>query len=63
MKLEELTDLYISNLYRYNELNYFKTMGVEFRGKITGIDKIGRLQIESDEKTKLFDFKEVEFLN
>ena len=63
LKLEELSILYISGLFRYNELNSFKAKGVEFTGKIKGIDEIGRLLIESNGKISSFNFKEVEFLD
>jgi BirA family transcriptional regulator, biotin operon repressor / biotin---[acetyl-CoA-carboxylase] ligase len=53
---------YLANLYRINEPHEFITKGRKFRGMITGIDKIGRLLIETGhEDVLMFDFNEVSY--
>lgn len=53
---------YLLCLYRYNIEHEFESKGKKFKGKITGIDKYGKLLIETDsEEVQKFDFKEVSF--
>ncbi len=53
---------YLAYLYRINEPHEFITKGRKFRGMITGIDKIGRLLIETGpEEVLMFDFNEVSY--
>lgn len=53
---------YLANLYRINETHEFITKGRKFSGMITGIDKIGRLLIETGpEEVLMFDFNEVSY--
>ena len=53
---------YLSNLYRFEEHHYFRRNGRQFLGQIIGIDKTGKLGIETDGNVIYFDFKEVEFM-
>jgi BirA family biotin operon repressor/biotin-[acetyl-CoA-carboxylase] ligase len=59
-----LQELYLKNLYRFQEWHKFQTeAGYVFRGKITDIDASGRLCIENPDGTiQAFGFKEVVFL-
>jgi BirA family biotin operon repressor/biotin-[acetyl-CoA-carboxylase] ligase len=52
---------YLKNLYFYQKKRTFKTNYV-FEGIITGIDSIGRLQVEINGEVKAFSFKEIEFV-
>jgi BirA family transcriptional regulator, biotin operon repressor / biotin---[acetyl-CoA-carboxylase] ligase len=53
---------YLENLYKLNEMGEFQFKEKPFRGKIIGIDKQGRLLIETGpEEVKVFNFKEVSF--
>jgi BirA family biotin operon repressor/biotin-[acetyl-CoA-carboxylase] ligase len=52
---------YLKNLYFYQKKRTFKTNFV-FEGIITGIDSIGRLQVEVNGEVKVFSFKEIEFV-
>ena len=59
---ESLKIKYLSNLYRFEEHHYFRRNGQQFLGQIIGIDKTGKLGIETDGNVIYFDFKEVEFM-
>ncbi|MEQ8924575.1 MAG: biotin--[acetyl-CoA-carboxylase] ligase [Fulvivirga sp.] len=56
-----LKEQYLSNLLGYEEERLFKSDS-EFRGRIIGISKDGKLQIETFTGLKEFNFKEVSFL-
>jgi BirA family transcriptional regulator, biotin operon repressor / biotin---[acetyl-CoA-carboxylase] ligase len=52
---------YLHNLYWINEEHTFNAKDT-FKGKIIGIDKIGRLMIETQQGIKYFNNKEIQFL-
>jgi BirA family biotin operon repressor/biotin-[acetyl-CoA-carboxylase] ligase len=56
-----LKEKYLSNLYWLNEMHTFRS-SVTFDGKITGVDELGRLIVESNGKTKRYNFKEIAYL-
>lgn len=60
---EQLKALYLKNLYWYNETHRFKANNVVFEGTITGVEKNGQLVVSSGPVMRLYNFKEVEFLN
>jgi BirA family biotin operon repressor/biotin-[acetyl-CoA-carboxylase] ligase len=60
---EQLVQEYLRNMYRFKEEASFRTEKRSFKGKITGIDEYGRLQILSEEGLYSYNFKEIEFLN
>lgn len=49
-------------MYWLDEQHVFSTQGVEFTGRIIGVDEIGRLKIQTSEGLSTFGVKEVEFL-
>jgi len=54
---------YLSNLYRLNKWALFKDDKTEFKGKITGVNKFGFLEVLSESgKLKTYNFKEIEFV-
>lgn len=58
-----LDDQYTQNLYKYMEWAEFRDFhDKEFKGRIIGVDKLGRLQIETKDEIKQFNFKEVKFI-
>lgn len=59
---ESLKIRYLDNLFRFQEIHYFKSNEQQFLGKIVGIDETGKLGIETDRNVLYFDFKEVEFV-
>lgn len=69
LKLKEqkeklIDELYLSQLFGLNEtLSFVDLLGLEFRGKILGVTKKGKLMIEIDHVAiKEFDIKEVKFV-
>ena len=58
-----LKQAYLDRLYWKNELHTFQDDRGPFQGVIIGIDEIGRLQIEEQEKIRAYSLKEVTFLN
>lgn len=60
---KEIDKEYLLNLYKYKVWQDYKTQDLLFRGKITGVNEFGHLQILTPEdELKEFDFKEVEFV-
>ncbi|WP_154657041.1 biotin--[acetyl-CoA-carboxylase] ligase [Hugenholtzia roseola] len=59
---EKLRNAYLQNLYRYQEWHIFLVEGRKVAGQIIGIDKVGRLAVEMDNKVKYFGLKEIQFL-
>jgi BirA family transcriptional regulator, biotin operon repressor / biotin---[acetyl-CoA-carboxylase] ligase len=55
-------ELYLKNLFRYQEKHCFMKKNVKFLGQIIGIDALGRLALEIDGKIEYFDFKEIAFI-
>ncbi len=55
---------YLSKLYRYQLWANYKTKGKEFEAKICGIDKYGKLLLETKfGNIESYDLKEVEFVD
>lgn len=53
---------YLRRLYLYNQMCTFEATGRIFQGKITGVNPVGLLQIQEDNLTHEFAFKEVAYL-
>ena len=53
---------YIDNLYWMNELKSFKIKDKVVEATIVGINSIGKLQVNINNKIEEFDLKEIEFL-
>lgn len=61
--MNEINRKYIESLYRFNNFYMFRWNNRIFRAKITGVNEYGHLQIlTSENETKEFEFKEIEFL-
>lgn len=60
---EHLKALYLQNLYWYNSPHLFKAGDEVFEGTITGVEKNGQLSVSFGGLTRLYNFKEIEFLN
>ncbi|MBI3502816.1 MAG: biotin--[acetyl-CoA-carboxylase] ligase [Bacteroidetes bacterium] len=58
----EIDSDYLKNLYRLNEWADYNYKGETIMAKITGISKIGKLILETENKNLECDFKEVEFV-
>jgi BirA family transcriptional regulator, biotin operon repressor / biotin---[acetyl-CoA-carboxylase] ligase len=61
-EIEFLNQEYLKALFRINQWHNFRKNGIDFSGKINGIDNFGRLKIETQFGLEVFDFKEVEFV-
>jgi BirA family transcriptional regulator, biotin operon repressor / biotin---[acetyl-CoA-carboxylase] ligase len=62
-QMKDINRLYIESLYRFNKFQRFRWNNQVFRAKITGVNEYGHLQVlTSDNETKEFEFKEIEFL-
>ena len=59
---ELINNLYLKNLYRLNEWHWYRINNLVKEGKIIGTDIYGKLEIIIDDKTQVYDFKEIEFL-
>lgn len=64
-KFEAIDELYFEYLYNYNIPAMYKDQfGTLFMGKIVGITRPGKLQVElEDETISEFDLKEIEFVS
>lgn len=55
---------YLNNLYRFQTMANYRTTERSFRAKICGIDKYGKLLLETTGgHVEVFDFKEVQFID
>jgi len=62
-KFEALKKAYLSNLYWFNELHFYKSQNELLQGKIIDVLRNGCLQLELiDGKIRDFDIKELEFV-
>ncbi|RKD91393.1 biotin--[acetyl-CoA-carboxylase] ligase [Mangrovibacterium diazotrophicum] len=60
---EEVSDLFVSKLYRLNEWHWFKDDQGKYFGKIIGVNEIGQLLVEDESKNvRAYHFKEVSYL-
>ncbi|MCK9254680.1 MAG: biotin--[acetyl-CoA-carboxylase] ligase [Bacteroidales bacterium] len=60
---EFLRDLYLKNLYKFQEKCLFQSKFRKFEGIIKGIDNFGYLLIELNGNIEKFYFKEIEFID
>lgn len=61
--IREIDREYLLNLYKYKVWSDYKNQDMLFRGKITGVNEFGHLQVmTSENELKEFDRKEIEFV-
>ncbi|MDD3722290.1 MAG: biotin--[acetyl-CoA-carboxylase] ligase [Lutibacter sp.] len=62
-KFKQLKELYLKSLYRFEKPSMFEDIdGTIFLGKIVDVFEDGKLLVElADEKTRIFNFKEIKF--
>ncbi|MDQ1088173.1 biotin--[acetyl-CoA-carboxylase] ligase [Siphonobacter sp. SORGH_AS_1065] len=54
---------YLQRLYRFREWHRFQdTSGKTFNGQIIGVAEFGQLQVETETDVRLFDIKEISFV-
>jgi BirA family biotin operon repressor/biotin-[acetyl-CoA-carboxylase] ligase len=61
--LEGLKTDYLNQLWLKNQLSMFEDATGVFEGKILGTDDFGRLIVEKNSEEKLYDLKEIKFLD
>ena len=61
-KGKALEEDYVRHLYRLNELHTFRSGDELFQGEITGVDAYGRLRVLTQDQEKVYDIKEISFL-
>jgi BirA family biotin operon repressor/biotin-[acetyl-CoA-carboxylase] ligase len=61
--LKKISDEYLQQLYLKDQWASFKFDGMIQSGKIVGITNIGQLILETEGETRVFNNKEIEFLN
>ena len=59
--MSQLRDDYRAHLYRSQVSSTFVAGGLQFEGKILGVDENGRLQVLVQEEIKVFDTKEIAY--
>lgn len=63
-KNDQIRNEYLTHLYLKDQWAFFKESEGEFEGKITGVSKLGRLQLMlRDQSQRIFDLKEIAFPN
>jgi len=58
-----LKNQYLNLLWLLNQSSLFEDENGIFEGKITGTDEYGRLILDRDSTTKIYDLKEIKFLD
>jgi BirA family transcriptional regulator, biotin operon repressor / biotin---[acetyl-CoA-carboxylase] ligase len=58
-----LKNYYLNNLWLFEVKGNFRSKNEDFEGIIKGTDEYGRLKIEINQKIKIFDLKEIIFLD
>jgi BirA family biotin operon repressor/biotin-[acetyl-CoA-carboxylase] ligase len=61
-KLALLKEEYLQSLYWRNELRMFSSSGKKFNGSISGIDELGKLAVATETGPRLFDMKEITYV-
>jgi BirA family biotin operon repressor/biotin-[acetyl-CoA-carboxylase] ligase len=60
-RYKKLLDDYLAVMYWRNEPHTFTANDHDFEGTITGIDKLGRLEVEISDEKKYFGIKEIAY--
>lgn len=61
---DQLTKMYLGNLYRFQEWGDYQAEGLNFRAKLIGVNKYGMVQLQKEDSTiHEFGFKEVIFMD
>lgn len=62
-KFELINKFYLESLYKLQENHLFEINGLRTEGKITGVNEQGMLEVEIAGKLRIFNFKEITFVN
>jgi BirA family biotin operon repressor/biotin-[acetyl-CoA-carboxylase] ligase len=61
--ISELKSFYVDNLYWFNELRSFNAGGININGTIVKVTESGQLVVSVNNQERLYNFKEIAFLN
>jgi BirA family transcriptional regulator, biotin operon repressor / biotin---[acetyl-CoA-carboxylase] ligase len=62
-RFNEINNLYINKLYRFDEESAFTTGGKTFNARIIGVNEFGHLLLETDSgKIQSYDYQDVEYI-
>ncbi|MBY0244444.1 MAG: biotin--[acetyl-CoA-carboxylase] ligase [Sphingobacteriaceae bacterium] len=62
-KYQILLQNYLASLYKLNIISTFRENENYFEGKIIGITKFGQLIVSTNDEDRIFNFKQIEFIN
>jgi BirA family biotin operon repressor/biotin-[acetyl-CoA-carboxylase] ligase len=62
-KVEQLREEYFNVLYKFKQMAKYKSGKEFFEGKIVGVDEYGRLEVLIGEEVRIYNFKEIEYLD
>jgi BirA family biotin operon repressor/biotin-[acetyl-CoA-carboxylase] ligase len=62
-KPKDMHDLYLENLYRFDQTSHYKSGDKIFKGKITGVTPEGKLLVDHEGQQRSYGLKEIEFLD
>ena len=63
LKKEEIQKYYLENLWLYEKTGNFRSENMNFQGIIKGTDEFGRLKVLINNTIRIFDLKEITFLD
>ena len=61
-EIKAISEEYTHNMFQFNTPALYQTGELIFTGNIIGVDEIGRLILETEDGKKLFNLKEIKFL-
>ncbi|MCT4602605.1 MAG: biotin--[acetyl-CoA-carboxylase] ligase [Marinifilum sp.] len=59
---DQLEKDYLNTMYQVNEVHTYQDENGIFKGKIVGITELGQLRVEADGEERIYNFKEVSFI-
>lgn len=60
--IDGLRSDYLNNMYWHDQVRTYKANGKYFTGIIKGVTNTGKLMVQDEVQTRLFDFKTIEFV-
>lgn len=61
-KTEAQKNLYVQNLFRFEEWHNYQANGITFAGQIIDVNPTGKLIVKTPKTVKVFDFKEISYV-
>lgn len=60
--IKEIDQAYLNHLFQYNQKQLFEKEGAFVEGLILGVNSLGQLRVQIEEKEQLFQNKEIKFV-